>query len=153
MKIEEIRQLAEIMQTYGLESFELEEGATQVRMRRSGAPVPHAAASAPLSVPAEAVALPVSAAEESAPQQAPAAPAAGRVVTSPMVGVFYGAPAPGADPYVAVGKTVAAGGVLCIVEAMKMMNEITAEFGGEVHAIHVSDGDIVEVGQPLLTLI
>lgn len=151
MKIEEIRQLAEIMQTYGLESFELEEGATQVRMRRSGAPVPHAAASAPLSVPAEAAALPT--VEEPAPRETPAAPAAGRVVTSPMVGVFYGAPAPGAEAYMAVGKTVAAGDVLCIVEAMKMMNEITAEFGGEVHAIHVSDGDIVEVGQPLLTLI
>lgn len=139
MKIEEIRQLAEIMQTYGLESVELEDGTTQVRLRRPGS-----GAAAPLP----AAPLPGQAAQEAAP-----APQAGRVVTSPMVGIFYGAPAPGAEPYARVGRKVAPGEVLCIVEAMKLMNEIAAEFGGEVAAVHVSDGDVVEVGQPLLTLI
>lgn len=148
MKIEEIRQLAEIMQTYGLESFELEEGATQVRLCRSGAAQ---APAAPL--PAAPTVLPEPAIREPAAQEAPAVQETGRVVTSPMVGVFYSAPVPGAEPYARVGRKVAPGEVLCIVEAMKMMNEIAAEFGGEVAAVHVNDGDIVEVGQPLLTLI
>ncbi len=143
MNVEEIRQLAEMMQTYGLERIELGEGADRVRLRRSVGPVrPTLAEPAP--------ALPAAA---EAPARAAPAPPAGRVVASPMVGVFYSAPAPDAEPYIAVGRAVAAGEVLCIVEAMKMMNEIAAEFGGEVAAIHVADGDIVEVGQPLLTLI
>lgn len=145
MKIEEIRQLAEIMQIYGLESFELEEGATQVRLRRFGGGA--------ALLPAAPAVLPKPAIQEPAVQEAPAAKETGRVVTSPMVGVFYSAPVPGAEPYARVGRKVAPGEVLCIVEAMKMMNEIAAEFGGEVAAVHVNDGDIVEVGQPLLTLI
>jgi acetyl-CoA carboxylase biotin carboxyl carrier protein len=145
MNIEEIRQLAEIMCTYGLERFELEEGTTQMRLWRP----------AVYSCPAPAEpAVPAPGARESAGQVPSApAPAAGRVIVSPMVGVFYSAPTPGADPFIAVGKRLAEGEVLCIVEAMKMMNEITAEFAGEVAAIHAADGDIVEVGQPLLTLI
>ena len=150
MKIEEIRQLAEIMQTYGLEHFELEEGATQLRLHRAGVGV----GSAPIipAVPAP-TALPGPAASEPEDMEAPAIPEGGRVVTSPMVGVFYSAAGPGAEPYAKVGRKVVPGEVLCIVEAMKMMNEIAAEFGGEVVAVHVKDGDIVEVGQPLLTLI
>ena len=143
MKIEEIRQLAEIMQTYGLERVELEDGATQVRLSRGGR---EAATTAAAPLPA---AMPELTAQESAPQETPA----GRVVVSPMVGVFYSAPAPGAEPYIAAGKRVNTGDTLCIVEAMKMMNEIAAEQSGEVAAVHVKDGDIVEVGQPLLTLI
>lgn len=150
MKIEEIRQLAEIMQIYGLESFELEEGATQVRLRRSGT---GAARPPAVSHPAAAAAPSEPAPQEPVAREVPAAPEAGRVVTSPMVGVFYSAPVPGAEPYARLGRKVAPGEVLCIVEAMKMMNEIAAEFGGEVAAVHVNDGDIVEVGQPLLTLI
>lgn len=143
MNVEEIRQLAEIMQTYGLERIELGEGAAQVRLHRPAGPV-HSAQAEPV--------LPADRTEEAC-VQAEQAPSAGRVVTSPMVGVFYSAPAPGADPYIAVGKHLEVGEVLCVVEAMKMMNEITAEFAGKVAAIHVADGDIVEVGQPLLTLI
>ena len=142
MKLDEIRKLAELMQEFGLESIKVSEGDFKVKMNRP------AAAPVLLSAPA-----PVMAAPSAAPAEASAEPTPdGRLVTSPIVGVFYSASAPDALPFVTVGQTVAQGDVLCIVEAMKMMNEITADFGGEVTEILAKDGDIVAHGQPLFRL-
>ncbi len=77
---------------------------------------------------------------------------AGKIITSPMVGTFYMKPSPNADPYVKVGQKVKKGDVLCIIEAMKLMNEIEAEFDGEIKEILVKDGESVEYGKPLFKL-
>ena len=77
---------------------------------------------------------------------------AGKIITSPMVGTFYMKPSPNADPYVKVGQKVKKGDVLCIIEAMKLMNEIEAEFDGEIKEILVKDGESVEYGKPLFEL-
>lgn len=77
----------------------------------------------------------------------------GNIVKSPMVGTFYIKPAPNAEPYVEVGKKVQKGDVLCIIEAMKLMNEIESEFTGEVKEILVKDGDVVEYGKPLFRIV
>ena len=92
-----------------------------------------------------------------APAAAVAEPAAAeqedfKVITSPMVGVFYSAPSPDAKPYVSVGQNVSAGDVVCIIEAMKLMNEVPATEGGVVAEICVQNGDVVEYGQPLFKL-
>ena len=142
MKIEEIKKLAQLMDEFGLDSISVEEDDSKVKLTRpSSAPV---VVAAPAPVAATAPVAPAQPAAEPPPE--------GRTVTSPIVGVFYSASAPGADPFVAVGQTVTPGDVLCIVEAMKMMNEITADFGGEVVAVLAKDGDIVECGQPLFRL-
>src|SRR5262249_17678886 len=112
--------------------------------------------SAPQAVyvqPQQAVALPAAA----APQQAPAAPAKapepeGHLVRSPMVGTFYRAASPDGKPFVEVGQTVNAGDTLCIIEAMKLMNEIEADQGGVVKQILVENGQPVEYGQPLFVI-
>ena len=113
-----------------------------------------AAVLAPAAAPAAAV-VPVSA-EKPSPspfireEEAPAAE--GEAVTSPMVGVFYAAPSPDKEPYVSVGTQVKKGDVLCLIEAMKLMNEVTAETSGEICDICVENGQVVEYGQPLFMI-
>lgn len=139
MTIEEIRQLAELMQVYNLEGLEIGSDGKSVNLYRGQSGAVVQTVTQPI--------IPVAA--EGLPTQ----PVANEtIVTSPIVGVFYSAPAPDASPYITVGQQVAQGDVLCIVEAMKMMNEICAEVAGEVVAIHATDGQIVEHGQPLFTL-
>ena len=93
-----------------------------------------------------------------APVQAAPAPAAaepeddGKTISAPIVGVFYAAPSPTADPYVSVGKKVKKGDVVCIIEAMKCMNEIQAEEDGEITAVLATNGELVEYGQPLFSI-
>ncbi len=91
---------------------------------------------------------------QQAPAAAPAAPAAeaGKAIKAPIVGVFYVAPSPEAEPYVSVGKKVKKGDVVCIIEAMKCMNEIQAEEDGEITAVLADNGDLVEYGQPLFSI-
>ena len=111
------------------------------------------AAEAPLA-PVAATAPSVSAAPEPRPEVSapePAAPA-GTEVKAPMVGVYYAAPAPGADPFVRVGSKVKKGETLCIIEAMKVMNEVAAECDGEVLSINAKDGELVEYGSCLMTI-
>ena len=107
-------------------------------------------------IPQAAAQAPQAAAAEAAPAAAPAEtkPADDnyRVITSPMVGVFYTSPSPEADPYVSVGQSIQSGDVVCIIEAMKLMNEIPATESGTIAEICVSNGDIVEYGQPLFKL-
>ena len=162
MDSNKISQIADVMEDRGLtrvrveepdgSAFELERGVAQ-----APAPVVVApqvvAAEAPLA-PVAATAPSVSAAPEPGPEVSapePAAPA-GDEVKAPMVGVYYAAPAPGADPFVRVGSKVKKGETLCIIEAMKVMNEVAAECDGEVLSINAKDGELVEYGSCLMTI-
>lgn len=142
MHEQEIRTYAGLMEELQLTGLEVEADGVRVRLERLHAP----------AAPVVVSQTPVPAA--AAPAAAPKAPAESGVVevTSPMVGVFYSAPAENAEPYVTVGSKVKKGDVLCIIEAMKLMNEITAEFDGEVVDVCVHNGDVVEFGQTLFKL-
>ena len=149
MNIKQIRELAQIAAENGLSAIEIAEGENRVRIER--------AVAAPAAVPA-VVSMPAPMAAPTAPAPAPAAEETNvdfnrtREIKSPMVGVFYAAPSPDAKPFVEVGSKVKKGDVVCIVEAMKLMNEISAEFDGEVVDICVHNGDVVEYGQTLFKL-
>ena len=149
MNIKQIRELAQIVSENGLSAIEIAEGENRVRIER--------AVAAPAAVPA-VVSMPAPVAAPTAPAPAPAAEETNvdfnrtREIKSPMVGVFYAAPSPDARPFVEVGSKVKKGDIVCIVEAMKLMNEITAEFDGEVVDICVHNGDVVEYGQTLFKL-
>ena len=151
MNIKQIRELAQIVSENGLSAIEIAEGENRVRIERA------VAAPAPAAVPA-VVSMPAPAAAPTAPAPAPAAEETNvdfnrtREIKSPMVGVFYAAPSPDAKPFVEVGSKVKKGDVVCIVEAMKLMNEISAEFDGEVVDVCVHNGDVVEYGQTLFKL-
>ena len=137
MKESDIRKYAQLMKELELTGLEITENDQVVRLERNVS----AAAPTVSAVPAEAVSVPV--------QQEPAD---GISVTSPMVGLFYAAPAENAEPYVALGDWVKKGQTLCIVEAMKLMNEITAEFDGVVEKICVANGQMVEYGTELFRI-
>jgi acetyl-CoA carboxylase biotin carboxyl carrier protein len=153
MDIRKIKKLIELVEESGIAELEITEGEESVRINRhSSAPViaaqpqHYAAAPAPVAAP---VAAPTPAAE-AAP--AAAAEPAGHKVLSPMVGTFYAAASPEAPKYVEVGQSVNVGDTLCIVEAMKMMNQIEADKAGVVKAILVENGEPVEFDQPLFII-
>ena len=149
MDIRKIKKLIELVEESGISELEISEGEESVRISRnnpvSAAPIQYAApvAAAPVAAPA---AIP-----GTAEVAAPAVPA-GHQVLSPMVGTFYGAPSPDAKPFVKVGQSVTAGETLCIIEAMKMMNQIEADKSGVVTAILVEDGQPVEFDQALVII-
>ena len=155
MDIRKVKKLIELLEESNIDEIEIKEGEESVRISRNGnagmmqAPMHYAPAPAPAPVaPAPAPAAPAP-----APAAEPAAPVAdGNAVLSPMVGTFYRSPSPDAPSFVEVGQTVRVGDVLCIVEAMKMMNQIEADRAGTVTAIHVENGDPVEFDQPLITI-
>lgn len=155
MNLEEIRTLAEIMSENGLTAIEITEGESNIRLEKNP---PACVPAAPMPIPAVMPAAPVQAAPAAeAPAQESAAPASGSFsnlteVKSPMVGVFYDSPSPEADPYVKVGDKVKKGDVLCIIEAMKLLNEITAEQDGEIVDICAHNADVVEYGQTLFKI-
>ena len=148
MDIRKIKKLIELLESSGMTEIEITEGEESVRISRQGTAysVPSMPATPfPASAPAPAV--------EAGPEvDVPAAVPSGHPVTAPMVGTFYRAPAPDASPFVEVGQSVKEGDVLCIIEAMKMMNQITADRAGTVKAIEVENGDPVEFGQTLIVL-
>jgi len=155
MDIRKVKKLIELLEESNIGEIEIKEGEESVRISRYGnppaaapiayaAPAPAAPAAAPTAAPAEAPA-----AESAAPA---AAPVADNAVLSPMVGTFYRSPSPEAPSFVEVGQTVRVGDVLCIVEAMKMMNQIEADRAGTVTAIHVENGEAVEFDQPLISV-
>jgi len=152
MDIRKIKKLIELVEESGIAELEISEGEESVRISRNGtaapAPVHYAAAPAPVAAPAPAAAPAAPASEAAA---APAAPA-GHQVLSPMVGTFYRSPSPDSKAFVEVGQSVNAGDTLCIVEAMKMMNQIEADKSGVVTAILVEDGQPVEFDQPLVVI-
>lgn len=149
---EYIEKLAKVLAETGLTEISLEDGEQAITLRKdvivSAAPQVVAAPVAPAPAPAPAAQAP---AADAPAADAPAAPAKkGTPITSPMVGTFYKSPSPDAAPFVAVGDSVKVGDVVCIVEAMKMMNEIKSEVAGKVLEICVEDGQPVEFGQVLM---
>ena len=146
MNIKQIRELAQIVRESGLSAVEIDEGDCLVRLERT------LTVAAPRSAPAELEAAPAPNAVAPAREETNVDFNRVREIKSPMVGVFYAAPAPDAQPFVQVGSKVKKGDVVCIVEAMKLMNEIAAEFDGEVVDVCVHNGDVVEFGQTLFKL-
>jgi len=155
MDIRKVKKLIELLEESNIGEIEIKEGEESVRISRQGnqpaAPVAYAAPAPAAPAPAAA---PAAAPAEAAPEAAApaAAPVADNAVLSPMVGTFYRSPSPDAASFVEVGQTVRVGDVLCIVEAMKMMNQIEADRAGTVTAIHVENGDPVEFDQPLISI-
>jgi acetyl-CoA carboxylase biotin carboxyl carrier protein len=150
MDIRKVKKLIELLEASSVDEIEIKEGEESVRIsRNTGAPI---AMSAPIAAPAmPAPVAPTPAAPAPAATEA-AAPSAANAVKSPMVGTFYRSPSPDAAAFVEVGQSVRAGDVLCIVEAMKMMNQIEADRAGIVTAIHAENGEPVEFDQPLITV-
>ncbi|HEV2229107.1 MAG TPA: acetyl-CoA carboxylase biotin carboxyl carrier protein [Steroidobacteraceae bacterium] len=155
MDIRKIKKLIELLEESGIAEIEIKEGEEAVRISRMAAPgtgaqpatqMVHAAAPA-AAVPSRLTEL-----------QAAAEGAAGKpkpnehVITAPMVGTFYAAPSPGAKPFVEIGDEVKVGQVLCVIEAMKMMNQIEADKAGRIASIMARNGDPVEFGQPLFVI-
>ena len=154
MNIKQIKALAQILAQNDLSALEINEGETHIRLERTVAQ-PAAQAGAVLVAPPmpAAAAQPAQEAPASAPVEDPGVDFNDVFeAKSPLVGVFYAAPSPGAEPFVRVGSRVKKGDVLCIVEAMKLMNEITSDFDGEIVDICAMDGDVVEYGQPLFKI-
>ena len=145
-----IEKLAKILADTGLTEISLEDGEQAITMRKDFPPVLSAPVVSP-AMPAAAAPAASAPAAQPAASSAPAEPAKkGKPLTSPMVGTFYKAASPDAKPFVEVGQTVSQGDVVCIVEAMKLMNEIESEFSGKVVEICVEDGQPVEFGQVLM---
>ena len=157
MDIRKVKKLIELLEESGIGEIEIKEGEESVRISRgvSGAPAPapvYAPPPAPAAAPAPAPAPAAPAAAAPAAESA-AAGTSGHIVKSPMVGTFYRSPSPSSPAFVEVGKTVKAGDVLCIVEAMKMMNQIEADVSGTVEAVLVENGEPVEFDQPLFSIV
>jgi acetyl-CoA carboxylase biotin carboxyl carrier protein len=149
MDIRKVKKLIELLDESGIAEIEITEGEESVRISRYST----SAQAAPMMAPAMASA-PVAAAPAAAAAPAIAAepPAPGHRVTAPMVGTYYSSPTPGAKTFVSIGSRVEAGDTLCIIEAMKMMNQIEADTSGTVVSILVENGDPVEYGQPLFII-
>ena len=156
MDSKRLAEIADVMEDRGLTRVRVEEpDGTAVELERASVAQPVAVPMPMPSAMAAQVAAPTVA--PAAPEPATQTPAAapepkGTEVTAPMVGVFYAAPAPGDEPFVRVGSKVKAGETLCIIEAIKVLNEVTAETDGEVLEICVADGDLVEFGSCLMRI-
>ena len=151
MDFEEIKQILALVKEHELAEFELSHQDFKIRIRKDGVPAPPM----PLAAAAPALPAPPAAASSAPPPAAPPAVEDGdelAVVTSPIVGTFYYAPEPGARPFAAVGDVVRKGQVLCIIEAMKLMNEIESEYDGEVVKVYVDNGKPVQYGERLFAI-
>ena len=150
MDLRKLKTLIELVESSGVGELEIQEGEERVRITRGVAP--GVAASAP--APVYATAAPLAAPAPAAVAEAPAVPAEseGHLVRSPMVGTFYRATSPGAKPFIEVGDPVQVGDTLCIIEAMKLMNEIEADKAGVVKQVLAENGQPVEYGQPLVVI-
>jgi acetyl-CoA carboxylase biotin carboxyl carrier protein len=147
MDLRKLKKLIDLVQESGIGEIEITEGEEKVRISRQAAAAPMLVASPPVQAFATGPA-------GSASPPAPAAPAqpAGHTLKSPMVGTFYRAPSPGAPSFVEVGQSVSKGQTLCIIEAMKLLNEIESDASGTIKAILVENGQPVEYGQPLFLI-
>lgn len=149
MDIRKVKKLIELLEESNISEIEIVEGEEAVRISRHSSSAPAAVYQQPPVYQQAPAAAPAAAA---APVTAEAPVATGHQVKSPMVGTFYRSPAPGESAFVEVGKTVKKGDTICIIEAMKMMNQIEADKDGVVEAILVEDGEPVEFDQPLVLL-
>ncbi len=155
MDLRKLKTLIDLVAESGIAELEITEGEDKVRIVKSSAApqashVSHvyaAPTASPAVMPAAAV-EPAAAASSAAPAPVPE----GKIIKSPMVGTFYRSSAPGADPFVSVGTSVSEGQTMCVIEAMKLMNEIPADCAGVVKEILVENGEPVEFGQPLFVL-
>lgn len=144
MDIRKIKKLIELLEESDIGELEIKEGEESVRISRNKTTVVAAQMAAPIA----AATAPVAAAV------VPSAPViSGHTVNSPMVGTYYGSPSPSSPAFVTVGQSVKQGDVICIIEAMKMMNQIEADKSGVIEAILVEDGEPVEFDQPLVTIV
>jgi acetyl-CoA carboxylase biotin carboxyl carrier protein len=154
MDIRKIKKLIELLEESGIAEIEIKEGEEALRISR----MPTGASAVSYQLPQIASLPPAPAAPAKAPTPTAAEVAASKakanehVITAPMVGTFYGAPSPGAKPFVEIGDEIKMGQVLCIIEAMKMMNQIEADKAGRVTSIMARNGDPVEFGQPLFVV-
>lgn len=153
MDLRKLKTLIDLVSESGISELEITEGEGKVRIVKNPAPAPAApvqmmAPAAPVqAMPAAAAAVPVA-----APAAEAVAAPSGHIVKSPMVGTFYRAPQPGAEPFVKVGTSVKVGDTVCLIEAMKLLNEIEADKDGVIKAILVENGQPVEYGQPLFVI-
>lgn len=158
--IEDLKQLIEFLKQYQIAEFDLDRGDLKIRLKFNEQPTAQAGlgdlarllSSAPAHLPMAAppVAYPAAPAAPTAPIEDPDAGL--HIVKSPIVGTFYASPSPGASPFVATGDRVEKGQVICIVEAMKLMNEIESDASGEIVKCLVSNGQPIEFGQPLFSV-
>jgi acetyl-CoA carboxylase biotin carboxyl carrier protein len=148
MDLRKLKKLIDLVEASGIAELEITEGEEKVRIAKNIAGVPMMMAPQPqyiqAGVPAAAAPAAAAPVEDPVPE--------GHVVRSPMVGTFYRAPAPGAKNFIEVGQSVNAGDTLCIIEAMKLLNEIEADQGGVIKAILVENGQPVEYGEPLFVI-
>ena len=149
MDIRKVKKLIELLDESGVAEIEIHEGEESVRISR----YPSAVAALPVAAPVAPVPVGVQPTDSaSAADEEGKAILGGHVVESPMVGTFYSSPSPGSKPFVEVGSDVSVGDTLCIVEAMKMLNQIEADKAGKIKAILVENGQPVEFGQPLFVI-
>lgn len=156
MDIRKVKKLIELLEESNIDEIEIKEGEESVRISRNVGQtmVAPAAPAYPTPVPAAAAPPPPAAPEPApAPVPVPVPEASGHTIKSPMIGTFYRSPAPTSPSFVEVGQTVKVGDVICIVEAMKMMNQIEADKAGRIEAILVENGEPVEFDQPLISIV
>ncbi|MCU0805669.1 MAG: acetyl-CoA carboxylase biotin carboxyl carrier protein [Burkholderiales bacterium] len=152
MDLRKLKKLIDLVQESGIAELEITEGEEKVKIVRGGpAGQDVTYVMSPQAAPVAMAAPAPASAPAAAPGEAPAVPE-GHLVKSPMVGTFYRSPSPGAKPFVEVGDTVKAGQTVCIIEAMKLMNEIECDKDGVVKAILADNGDPVEYGEPLIVV-
>lgn len=149
MDLRKLKTLIDLVQQSGIAELEITEGEEKVRISRFGAP--GAAMMMPQGAPMPLAAMPAETAEPAAEADVPAEPA-GHMLKSPMVGTFYRASTPGAKAFVEVGQAVKTGDTVCIIEAMKLLNEIEADASGVIKAILLDNGEPVEFGEPLFVI-
>src|SRR5262249_10947436 len=153
MDIRKIKKLIELLEESGIAEIEIKEGEEAVRISRMPAAIAQPPQVSHLPpAPATAVAPPVASQITAAEGAAQTPKPSEHVITAPMVGTFYASPSPGAKPFVEIGDEIKVGQVLCIIEAMKMMNQIEADRAGRVASVMARNGDPVEFGQPLFVV-
>jgi acetyl-CoA carboxylase biotin carboxyl carrier protein len=149
MDLRKLKKLIDLVEASGIAEIEITEGEEKVRITRTGSHAVAAVSMAPLQVQAPAAAAALA---QPAPVETVAPAPEGHVLKSPMVGTFYRAPSPGAKPFVEIGQAVRKGEAVCIIEAMKLMNEIEADHSGVIKAILVENGQPVEYGHALMVI-